>query len=105
MKTLVHKFIQHELDGNIFLGLMKISPDDDSLGIHYINFIPGCDIDACCATAVTSLGDYSAVPTDSINQVKTLAQSLWTDAVIAAYQASQQELITSNRTHSINNKE
>jgi hypothetical protein len=87
MKSLTHKFIQHESDGNIFLGLMKMSSDGDALGIHYINFYPGCDIDAYAASAVASLGNYSAVPANSINQVKALAQMLWTQEVIAAYQA------------------
>jgi len=90
MKSLTHKFIQHEADGNIFLALQKTSSDGDALGTHYINFIPGCDVDTCCVAAVTSLGNYSAVPTDSINQVKALAQSLWTAEVIAAYQAQQE---------------
>jgi len=89
MKSLTHKFIQHESDGNIFLGLMKMSSEGDVLGIHYINFPPSCDIDVYATNAVEALGNYSAVPTDSINQVKTLAQSLWTDAVIAAYQQAQ----------------
>jgi hypothetical protein len=87
MKTLTHKFIQHESNGNIFLALQKTSSDGDALGTHYINFPPDCDIDAYAASAVTALGNFNAVPTDSINQVKALAQLLWTPEVIAAYQA------------------
>jgi hypothetical protein len=91
MKSLTHKFIQHESDGNIFLGLMKMSSEGDALGIHYINFPPGCDIDVYATNAVEALGNFSAIPADSINQVKTLSQSLWTSEVIAAYQAAQME--------------
>ena len=89
MKNLTHKFIQHEANGNIFLVLQKTSSDGDALGTHYINFPPDCDINAYAASAVTALGNFNPVPTDSINQVKALAQLLWTAEVIAAYQAAQ----------------
>ena len=89
MKNLTHKFIQHEANGNIFLALQKTSSDGDALGTHYINFPPDCDIDAYAASAVTTLGNFNAVPSDSVNQVKTLAQLLWTAEVVAAYQAAQ----------------
>tara|TARA_R110000868_G_scaffold357606_2_gene619117 strand:- start:146 stop:442 length:297 start_codon:yes stop_codon:yes gene_type:complete len=89
MKNLTHKFIQHEANGNIFLALQKTSSDGDALGTHYINFPPDCDIDAYAASAVTALGNFNAVPTESINQVKALAQLLWTAECIAAYQAAQ----------------
>ena len=92
MKTLTHKFIQHEADGNIFLALQKTSSDGDALGTHYINFPPDCDIDAYADSAVASLGNFNAVPTDSINQIKALAQLLWTPECIAAYQAAQAAL-------------
>ena len=78
-------------NGEIFLKMQKMSSDGDILGKHYVCFYPGTDPEQTATDANTSIGELGCgqIPTDFVSRVKTIAQSAWTDAVIAAYQASQ----------------
>ena len=78
-------------NGEIFLKMQKMSSDGDVLGKHYVCFYPGIDPEQTATDANVSIGElgFGQIPTDFVSKVKTIAQSAWTDAVIAAYQAQQ----------------
>ena len=79
-------------NGEIFLKMQKISSDGDILGKHYVCFYPNADPEQTATDANASIVDlgFGQIPTDFVSRVKTIAQSAWTEAVIATYQASQQ---------------
>ena len=77
-------------NGEIFLKMNKLSSDGDILGKHYVCFYPGTDPEQTANLANTSIVElgFGQIPTDFVTRVKAIAQSAWTDAVIAAYQQS-----------------
>jgi hypothetical protein len=91
MKTL--KLSQTEInDNSIQIRLEKFSSDGDSLGWHRTAIETGGDIDAQFAAVNSHMGSqgYASVSAEDIAKVKNFANVAWTEAVIAAYQASQQ---------------
>jgi hypothetical protein len=88
MKTL--KLSQTEINDNaIQIRLEKFSSDGDSLGWHRTAIETGGDIDAQFAAVNAHLGSqgYASVSAEDIATVKTIASSVWTAEVVAAYQA------------------
>jgi hypothetical protein len=88
MKTL--KLSQTEINDNaIQVRLEKFSSDGDSLGWHRTAIETGGDIDAQFAAVNAHLGSqgYASVSAEDIATVKTIASSVWTAEVVAAYQA------------------
>jgi hypothetical protein len=87
MKTL--KLSQTEINDNaIHIRLEKFSSDGDSLGWHRTAIETGGDIDAQFAAVNAHLGSqgYASVSAEDIATVKTIASSVWTAEVLAAYQ-------------------
>ena len=80
-------------NGEIFLKMQKMSSDGDILGKHYVCFYPGTDPEQTATDANTSIGElgFGEIPADCINKVKEISTTAWTQEVIAAYQASQNE--------------
>jgi len=89
-KSFLFETITLTSNGEIFLKMQKLSSDGDILGKHYVCFYPGIDPEQTATDANVSIIDlgFGQIPTDFVARVKTIAQSAWTDAVIAAYQAT-----------------
>jgi hypothetical protein len=90
MLNLIFNRVESDAYKNLFLVLDKINSDGLNMGPHYINFIPGCNIDALVAAVNTPERKTLAnIPEDGIAALKT-ESAAWTPEVIAAYQAAQQ---------------
>ena len=92
MKTL--KLSQTEINDNaIQIRFEKFSSDGDSLGWHRTAIETGGDIDAQFAAVNAHLASqsYASVSAEDIATVKTIASSVWTAEVVAAYQAKVAE--------------
>lgn len=88
-KSFAFETITLTSNGEIFLKMNKLSSDGDILGKHYVCFYPGTDPEQTATDANVSIVDlgFGQIPADFVARVKTIAQSAWTPAVIAAYQA------------------
>jgi hypothetical protein len=89
-KSFAFETITLTSNGEIFLKMQKMSSDGDILGKHYVCFYPNADPEQTATDANASIVDlgFGQIPTDFVSRVKTIAQSAWTEEVIASYQQS-----------------
>jgi hypothetical protein len=91
-KSLIIDQIEVTSNGTVQVRMHKFSSDGDLLGNHRTMLTPITDINAQVAlvNAHMATENYSAISDSDVAKLTAICNATWTEAVIAAYEASQQ---------------
>ena len=90
-KQLIIDQIEVTSNGTIQVRMHKLSSDGDLIGNHRTSLPPATDINAQVATVNAHMAteNYSAIPNADVAKLTAICNTVWTESVIAAYQAAQ----------------
>jgi len=89
-KQLIIDQIEVTNNGTVQVRMHKLSSDGDLLGNHRTSLTPATDINAQIAAVNAHMAseNYTAIPDAHVVKLTAICNTVWTDAVVAAYQAA-----------------